>query len=482
MVRDLERDILRQAPRLDVGDVAGMGVVAGAPWLASGAEAGRGTGPQPGGAGVGAGAGTSAGAGAEASAGSGTEAGTSPGSHAQASTGTEADALSSAEPGAAPEDARASAGSGTQAGAGPGVEAGVGASTGTQPTRGPQTGTDPGAEVDTATSATAGAGTTTDGGAQASIGAVRHARTQAYASTNDAARAGTGVGPQAATTSAATQPHGAHQPTPTPTPLNNPRTPNVLSPLTNGAPEDASTLDTSLPSRDPDGRRATSIPPPVGLLPHIGRHPQRNALTQALADTRAGHGALVVISGEPGIGKTRLLAELERLAGEVGVRVLRGRCPETDAAPAFWPWHAVLRNLGTATPTPTPVPTPGQAHATPPTVLGPIPGDPSADAVGFASASAPLRVYESVTRALVTDATANGPVAVVLDDIHWADPSSLHLLGYAAEMRWPGSRCCWRSRCGTTMRGRIPHWTRVWRRWRACIRCGCGCRAWIRPR
>ncbi|NUP32950.1 MAG: AAA family ATPase [Streptomycetaceae bacterium] len=268
-----------------------------------------------------------------------------------------------------------------------------------------------------------------------------NARTQAAAdaSANTGPQAHTGTAPHAATSTAATQPHDTHHSAPTSAPPSNSPTPNVLTPLTDGVREDASALGTPLPPRGPAGH-AASIPPTGGQLPHIGRHPQRSALAQALAETRAGHGALVVISGEPGIGKTRLLAELERLAGEVGVRVLRGRCPETDAAPAFWPWHAVLRNISAATPTPTPVPTPtpmpmpAPVHVPPPPVLGPLPGDPSADAVGFASASAPLRVYESVTHALITDAAANGPVAVVLDDIHWADPSSLHLLGYAAEM------------------------------------------------
>ncbi|MGA4545190.1 BTAD domain-containing putative transcriptional regulator [Uniformispora flossi] len=387
--------------------------------------------------------------GANAGAETGPNAGPEPGRHAHAQECATTDRDAQASGGAVPhahtqpytstdQAARAGTSVGPQAhtGAEPGTSgrAETGASTSGLATSGPQA----------HASAAAEAGTDKDSGTQAHTDTPARARTQADAragaaaaadaSTSAAPQTHTGTGPQAAPTSAATQAHETHRPTPTSAPPNDPHTPNVLSPLTNGAPEDASPRGTSLPPRDPDGRRATFIPPPGGPLPHIGRYPQRNALAQALADTRAGHGALVVISGEPGIGKTRLLAELERLAGEVGVRVLRGRCPETDAAPAFWPWHAVLRNLRPATPAPTPMPRPAPAHASPPTVLGPLPDDPSADAVGFASASAPLRVYESVTHALITDATANGPVAVVLDDIHWADPSSLHLLGYAAEM------------------------------------------------
>ncbi|MDI2124624.1 BTAD domain-containing putative transcriptional regulator [Yinghuangia seranimata] len=166
-----------------------------------------------------------------------------------------------------------------------------------------------------------------------------------------------------------------------------------------------------------------------GPAPIIGRRPQLAALDVALADTLAGRGGLVVVSGEPGIGKTRLLAELRDRARLLGVRTLWGRCHETDAAPAFWAWRAIVRDAD-GDPS-------GSDNAPGGSAFLGVDGAHAADGPDtgeLGMPSAPWRVYEAVTQRLARHAAAHGPVAVVLDDIHWADPSSLHLLGYAAEM------------------------------------------------
>ena len=75
----------------------------------------------------------------------------------------------------------------------------------------------------------------------------------------------------------------------------------------------------------------------------IGRERELFELSAGLADVTAGHSHLFLLSGEPGIGKTRLADEFGRLALAQGVRVVWGRCWEEGGAPAYWPWIQVLR-------------------------------------------------------------------------------------------------------------------------------------------
>src|SRR5262245_59043486 len=66
-------------------------------------------------------------------------------------------------------------------------------------------------------------------------------------------------------------------------------------------------------------------------------------LRRCLEHAASGHGLLVLLAGEPGIGKTRTANELASHARAAGVEVLWGRCHEGDGAPAYWPWIQVLR-------------------------------------------------------------------------------------------------------------------------------------------
>jgi tetratricopeptide (TPR) repeat protein len=75
----------------------------------------------------------------------------------------------------------------------------------------------------------------------------------------------------------------------------------------------------------------------------VGREGELAELRAGLADVTAGHGHLFLLSGEPGIGKTRLADEFGRFAVAQGVRVAWGRCWEGGGAPAYWPWIQVVR-------------------------------------------------------------------------------------------------------------------------------------------
>src|SRR5262249_13375930 len=84
---------------------------------------------------------------------------------------------------------------------------------------------------------------------------------------------------------------------------------------------------------------------PAGRGVFVGRERELHALRASLVAAQEGHGTLVLLSGEPGIGKTRLLDETARYAGLHGAEVLWGRCYEGPGAPAFWPWIQAVRAL-----------------------------------------------------------------------------------------------------------------------------------------
>ena len=146
-----------------------------------------------------------------------------------------------------------------------------------------------------------------------------------------------------------------------------------------------------------------AAPAAVAPWPLCGREPELDALVGALDRAAAGRVSFAVLTGEPGIGKSRLAAELAARARARGAQVLRGRCSQDDGAPPLWPWRAVLDRLGTELP------------------------EAEGEDVGAA-----FRVWEQICAAVV-DAAREQLVVVVLDDLHWADPSSLRVLRLLAD-------------------------------------------------
>ncbi|HVM14076.1 MAG TPA: ATP-binding protein [Egibacteraceae bacterium] len=77
----------------------------------------------------------------------------------------------------------------------------------------------------------------------------------------------------------------------------------------------------------------------------VGRESEMGALLSAVDDAMSGRGKLLLLGGQPGIGKTRLADEFAAKAESAGARVLWGRCWEAGGAPAYWPWIQSLRGL-----------------------------------------------------------------------------------------------------------------------------------------
>ena len=144
--------------------------------------------------------------------------------------------------------------------------------------------------------------------------------------------------------------------------------------------------------------------------PFVGRHGALIALRAALrsAGRPRAHPALII--GEPGIGKTRLMAEL---ADGFDGRVLWASCWDGDGAPAFWPWVQVVRELGASA----------------------APGDAALELRDLAPAAdedaARFQMFDAVA-AQLAGASSSGPVLIAIDDLQWADVASLRLLRFVA--------------------------------------------------
>jgi DNA-binding SARP family transcriptional activator len=178
----------------------------------------------------------------------------------------------------------------------------------------------------------------------------------------------------------------------------------------------------------PTGDEATVV---AQAFTFVGRDSERERLSARLNEARAGFTRLVLISGEPGIGKTRLCEHLSTTAQACGARVLWARGWEGDGAPAFWPWVQVLRALSHDTPVETLKAAVGPNGADLARVVPEFAGYAQADADAPPDAeTARFRFFEAVTSLLRRLSTVQ-PLAIVLDDLHWADVSSLRLLEFA---------------------------------------------------
>lgn len=158
-------------------------------------------------------------------------------------------------------------------------------------------------------------------------------------------------------------------------------------------------------------------------------------LRSALDDARSGRGRMVMLAGEPGVGKTRTAEMIASVAEQVGFTSHWGRCSEERGAPAYWPWVQIVRscivrheadsvraalgqNAGIIAES-----VPDIARVTPDVETPIALSDPDLARFRFVDAIATF----------FRNLASGGPLVIALDDIHWADVSSLRLLEHIAQ-------------------------------------------------
>ena len=154
-----------------------------------------------------------------------------------------------------------------------------------------------------------------------------------------------------------------------------------------------------------------------GGSPFVGRDRDLAALLEAAAAAASGIGRAVVISGEPGIGKTRLVEELTARLPDT--TVAWGRCPESGAAAAYWPCIQIGRQLE------------GADAIDGELVSALLPSSPPV--VDSVPVPERFSLHATIVDLL---ASSQRPLVLVVDDLQWADPASLRVIEFvAAELR-----------------------------------------------
>src|SRR5215471_2269327 len=176
--------------------------------------------------------------------------------------------------------------------------------------------------------------------------------------------------------------------------------------------------------------------------PLMGRRKELDQLWTLFEASTTGHTHVVFVSGEPGIGKSRLLQEMAIRAEEVGALVLRGGASEAEGMPPYLAFLEALGQYIRATAPDTLREQTGVMASVLATILpelevalGSLPSSYS-----LPPEQARLRLYEAVGDFLAAIATPHGLV-LLLDDLQWADSATLDLLCYVAQHQ-AASRIC----------------------------------------
>jgi predicted ATPase/DNA-binding CsgD family transcriptional regulator len=170
--------------------------------------------------------------------------------------------------------------------------------------------------------------------------------------------------------------------------------------------------------------------------PLTGRKPELHQLWNLFEASATGQTHVVFVSGEPGIGKSRLLQEMAIRAEEAGALVLHGGASEAEGMPPYLPF---LEALGSYIRAALPEQLREQAGSMAPVLATILPE--LTIALGALSGSYPLpadqtrlRLFEAVGMFLAS-LTSTAPLVLLLDDLQWADPATLDLLRHVARQQ-----------------------------------------------
>jgi len=166
----------------------------------------------------------------------------------------------------------------------------------------------------------------------------------------------------------------------------------------------------------------------------VGRHRELSELKASLEDALAGMGRLVMLVGEPGIGKTRTAQELATYARLRGAQILWGRCHEERGMPPYWPWVQAIRSyirehnaarlrseMGNGAGDIAEIVSDVRERLI--DLKPPPPLEPD---------QARFRLFDSITSFLKA-AAQRRPLVIILDNLHWADNASLLLLEFLSQ-------------------------------------------------
>ena len=184
-----------------------------------------------------------------------------------------------------------------------------------------------------------------------------------------------------------------------------------------------------------EGSEGTRAAASGDRTPFVARDDELADLRRALEAAAGEHGSLVLIGGEPGVGKTRLTMELAAEADAMAMRVLTGHCVEREGAAPYTPWVEVLEQA--------------LARAQSPEAFRGLLGESAGEVArivpelrrAFDDIPAPLdlppeqerRYLFNSIREFIGRAAEIRPLLIVLDDLHWADEPTLLLLEHVAE-------------------------------------------------
>ncbi|MGH8867196.1 MAG: BTAD domain-containing putative transcriptional regulator [Actinomycetes bacterium] len=158
----------------------------------------------------------------------------------------------------------------------------------------------------------------------------------------------------------------------------------------------------------------------------VGREQEMRVLEEAAAAVESGAGGLALVAGEAGAGKTALVDRLADRLGARGWRVAWGGCPESEGAPAAWPWSEVLRRVVAAS-----APTPDEEALLAP-LLVPTLAPVAVNGGGGDMLARRFRMHQAVTGYLAR-AAGEAPLLLAFDDLHRADDETLTLLTSVAD-------------------------------------------------
>ncbi|MBE0670897.1 MAG: AAA family ATPase [Anaerolineales bacterium] len=166
-------------------------------------------------------------------------------------------------------------------------------------------------------------------------------------------------------------------------------------------------------------------------IPFVGRSNEYQALTQVFGKVRSGHLQVAVLSGESGMGKTRLADEFLKWAGIQGADVLRGRAYETSGGLPYQPIIDALRERLERENAPEDLLDDAwlmELTRILPELRERYPDLPS---VSGDEATARSRLFEAIAR-LGASLSARNPLILLMDDLQWADAGTLELIHYLA--------------------------------------------------